>query len=446
VIVRGWLFVWLACAGPLASLPAAGPDDARRARRRTPVVEVFEACRDAVVNISTTRVRRVRTWGYETPWDELFGFPRPMIREERISSLGSGFVIHEDGYIVTNAHVVAQATDIRVAFADGSSFEAEQLASDPQHDLAVLRIDAPKPLRPIRLGRPGDIMVGETVVAIGNPLGLQNTVTAGIVSALNRTLHFQRDLDYTHLIQTDAAINPGNSGGPLLNVNAELIGVNTAIRGDAQNVGFAIPVERVWQIVPGMLDIERHRRVAFGLHVVGPEARIDRVTPDSPAARAGIAAGGRVTRLDGRPVRDAIDYYVRLLQHRAGDRVRLAIRAAGGEKPYEVPIEPLPPPDGNRLAREKFGLVLGPIPPELRRTFRIPRGLGLLVEQVERYGPAARRGIIPGDVILRINRLAVSSLEDVGLVLEHVRPGDAVTFEGFDTRTGELWVVTVPTR
>ncbi len=440
------LLVLLLCLAPLPRLRAERADDARRARRRTPVVEVFEACRDAVVNISTTRVRRVRTWGYETPWDELFGFPRPMIREERVSSLGSGFVIHEAGYIVTNAHVVAQATDIRVSFADGSSYEAQPVASDPQHDLAVLRIRSPQPLKPIRLGKPGDIMIGETVVAIGNPLGLQNTVTAGIVSAINRTLHFQRDLDYTHLIQTDAAINPGNSGGPLLNVNAELIGVNTAIRGDAQNVGFAIPVERVWQVVPAMLDIERHRRVAFGLHVTGPQARIDSVTPDSPAAKAGIQPGGRVMRLDGKPVRDAIDYYARLLQHAPGDRVRLEVRTADRIQRYELTIEPLPPPDGNKLAREKFGLVFGPIPPELRRTFGIPRGVGLLVREVERFGPAARRGIIPGDVILRINRLAVSSLEDVGLVLERVRPGDAVTFEGLDTRRGEWWVVTVPAR
>ena len=136
-----------------------------------------------------------------------------------------------------------------------------------------------------------------------------------------------------------------------------------------------------------------------------------------------------------------------------GDHVRLVTEATDCPAPETllpgvpgVTIEPLPPPDGNKLAREKFGLVFGPIPPELRRTFGIPRGVGLLVREVERFGPAARRGIIPGDVILRINRLAVSSLEDVGLVLERVRPGDAVTFEGLDTRRGEWWVVTVPAR
>ncbi len=417
-----------------------------RDHRRTPVVEVFETCRDAVVNISTTKLRKVRTWGFRTPWDELFGLPSPMTREVRVTSLGSGFVIHEDGYIVTNAHVVAQATDISVAFADGRRYEAVPVASDPQHDLAILRLDAGRPLKPLRLGRPGDILIGETVVAIGNPLGLQTTVTAGIVSAINRTLHFREDVEYTHLIQTDAAINPGNSGGPLLNVNAELIGVNTAIRGDAQNVGFAIPVERVWQIVPAMLDIERHQRVAFGLRVVGPEAEVRSVVPGSPAEQAGIHPDGRVVELDGQPVRDAIDYYARLLHHKPGDVVTVTIRGTSAPQRYRVPLKPLPPPDGKKLARDKFGLVFAPIPPELRRAFRIPPGVGLLVEQVERYGPAARRGIMPGDIVLRINRLAVASLEDVGLVLEHVQTGQSVVFEGFDTRTGELWMVAVPAR
>jgi serine protease Do len=210
---------WLLAASILAGLPAAGAEAqaSDRARRRSSVVEVFEAARDAVVNISSTEIVEVRH-----PFDQFFDRRRrSRPRQYKNTSVGSGFVIHAEGYIVTNAHVVARSTDRTVTFADGREFDAQVVASDREHDVAILKIDATG-LKPLALGRSSDLMTGETVIAIGNPLGYEHTVTAGVVSAINRDLLFSKEHMLRGLIQTDASINPGNSGGPLLNVLGEL--------------------------------------------------------------------------------------------------------------------------------------------------------------------------------------------------------------------------------
>ncbi len=411
---------------------AARGDDAARDRRRTPVVDVFQRCKDAVVNISTTRVVPMHSL-YGSLFDDIFDLGRPAPRE-RVQSVGSGIVIHEDGFIVTNAHVVSQATDVRVTFADKSTLPAEIVAVDPEHDLAILRVKADHPLPFQKLGASHDVMVGETVVAIGNPLGLQHTVTAGIVSALDRDLQFNNDVTYRGLIQTDAPINPGNSGGPLLNVNGDLIGINSAIRGDAQNIGFAIPVDRLWELVPEMLDIERRQRVRFGLRVSGPDAEVTWVRPDSAAAKAGLKPGERVTELNGHKLRNGIDFYVRLLDQKPDTEVQLALRRDGRTTEVAVPLQSVPLPDGRALASRLFGITLGDVPAELRRQYDLTDAAGLMVEKVEAGGTADRAGIHAGDLILRLNRVPVAALKDVGLTLEQVRPGERVAVEGLRLR------------
>jgi len=403
------------------SLIAAAAAQERPARqsRRSPVVEVFEQCRDAVVNISTTRVVRVRSLRYGSLFDEIFDFGRPTIREQPVQGIGSGFVVHESGYIVTNGHVVSRAHDVKVI-----------VAVDPEHDLAVLKVNTRRPLPYLKLGRSDDIMVGETVIAVGNPLGLQHTVTTGIVSALDRTLQFGEDTDYRGLIQTDTAINPGNSGGPLLNINAELIGITTAIRGDAQNVGFAIPVDRLWELVPVMLDIERRERVRFGLQVGGAGSDVVAVRSDSPAAKAGLRRGDRVIEFNGRPLRDAIDYYVQLLSHKPGDEVRLTIQRAGEQLDKTVALQAIPPPDGRKLAGQLLGLELAEIPPKVRRELELPDYVGVFVDEVARGGPADRADIRPGDLILQLNRTTVATLSDAGLALEDTQPRQEVYIVG----------------
>jgi len=167
--------------------------------------------------------------------------------EQQVRVLGSGFVVHEDGYIVTNAHVVADVSQLKVVFNDGREFQAQIVSEDTSKDLAVLSLKNVTDLPFIELGRSSDLMIGETVVCIGNPLGYASTVTSGVVSAVGRDLQVSEGFWMRGLIQTDASINPGNSGGPLLNINGELIGINTAIRADAQNIGFAIPVDTLVQ-------------------------------------------------------------------------------------------------------------------------------------------------------------------------------------------------------
>lgn len=424
----------------------AQTEDAAHARRRTAIVDVFQKCRDAVVNISTTRVVRVRSLRGASIFDEIFETPQAMDR--RVQSVGSGAVVHESGYIVTNAHVVAQASDVRVTFADGSTLPADIVAVDPDRDLAVVKVRSQKTLTAIHLGKPGDIMIGETVIAIGDPLGLQHTVTTGIVSALNRDLQFNNDVAYTGLIQTDTAINPGNSGGPLLNVNGELMGINTAIRGDAQNIGFAIPVDRVWEMLPQLLDVERRERVRFGVQVSGPDARVAEVRAGSPAATAGLHRGDKIISFNGEPLRNGIDFYVRLLSQKPDSQVHLAVERDGKTRNLAVPLQSVPMPDGGKLAQSLFGMTLLDVTPAQRARYDLPDYAGVMVEGVDDGSPAARAGIQPGDFVLRLERVAVSSVKDVGLALEQTNPAERVIVEGLRLRADPpfFWTVSIRTR
>ena len=434
------------CLFVLAASALAQSDEALR-RRRSPVVEVFEKCRNAVVNISTTRVQRTRMLDRGLFWNDVFDFGRPVITERRVQSVGSGVVIHEHGYIVTNAHVVEQTTDVHVTFADNRTLPARVISSDPEHDLAVIKVDADEPLPFIKLGRSDDLMVGETVVAIGNPHGLQHTVTAGIVSAVDRELQFNRDLTYHGLIQTDAAINAGNSGGSLINVNSELIGINSAILGTAQNVGFAIPVDQLWQLLPSMLDIEQRQRVRFGLEVNGPDAEVVAVHPDSPASRAGFLVGDRITYFRDHELRDGIDYYVNLLEQPPGSEVSLKYRRGRKTRKADIALQVVPPPDGRKLARSLLGMGLDKLDLRYRRRYDLPESVGVYVNEVTPRGPADRAGIIAGDIILRVNRMSVPDVDDVGLTLEDVQPGEHVYIHGLRVNADApfVWTVALPT-
>ncbi len=415
-------------------------------RRHTPVVEVFQKTRDAVVNISTRRIVRMRS-PFGSSLEDMFHFGLPR-RNRVLHSVGSGVIVHESGYIVTNAHVVSQASDVQVTFENDKTLPAEVVAVDQQHDLAVLKVDSPTPLPHQRLGRSHDIMIGETVVAIGNPLGLQHTVTSGIVSALDRDLHFDRDVVYTGLIQTDAPINPGNSGGPLLNINGDLIGINTAIRGDAQNIGFAIPVDHLWELLPMMLDIERRQRVRFGLQVSGVDAQVVAVKRNTPAAEKGLRAGDHIIEINGEKLRDGIDYYVHLLQQEPDSEVKLVAKRDDRRVEFTVPLRSIPLPDGDALASRLLGADLAEIPPRLRRRYDLPDYARLIVEEVEVGGPAERAGIRAGDLLLRLDRVPVRSLNDVGLALEDTQPRDRVFLEGLrlDANPPFFWSVEIRTR
>ncbi|MHC4990172.1 MAG: trypsin-like peptidase domain-containing protein [Planctomycetota bacterium] len=426
----------LACTLPILVLAACGmvqglaagtgssPDDQQSRQeslrlRRTPVVEVFESSRDSVVNISTTEVIEVQGSGpFDRMLREFFEVPTRPRRYTR-QGIGSGFVIHPDGYLVTNAHVVAGATELKATFASGREYEARVIADDTTRDLAILKIDAERSLPTLRLGRSDDLMVGETVVAIGNPLGYQHTVTAGVVSAIGRDLEFPNGVALPELIQTDASINPGNSGGPLMNVLGELIGVNTAIRGDAENIGFAIPVDQLREILPRLLDVHRRYRIDSGLVLSSSRVpRVEAVGPGSPADDAGIRVGDVVRAIDSSPVREGVDFYIGLIGKQAGDRVRLEVDRGGRSLDRQLVLAGRPRPDGDRLARSKLGVRVRALPEDIARDLRLPGEAGIFVLDVEVGGPADRGGIEARDIIMSVGRYHVTSVEELGQLLE----------------------------
>jgi serine protease Do len=422
----------LAAQGAVAQVaaPRKWTEEERRRLRRSPVVDVFEQCKDAVVNISTTQIVEVRSpFGVDGLFEDLFDFPAfpGGSRRYKTTAVGSGFVVHSSGYVVTNAHVVARTAERKVIFADKSEYDAEIVAADARRDLAVLKIDCDRPLKRIDLGSSDDLMVGETVVAIGNPLGLETTVTAGVVSALNRKLESRGEVALEGLIQTDASINPGNSGGPLLNVLGELVGVTTAIRGDAQNIGFAIPVDQLVGALPELLDVERRYRIVAGLDV-SPfrDAAVRRVAAGGPAARAGVQVGDRLLSVNGKPLVGGFDYYIELLGRRAGEAVELLLERNGRSFRSEFALAALPKPDAARLTSEKLGLLLEPMTAALARKLGLAASRGFVVRRVEPGGPAAKAGVEAGDVVVGVGPYSPTSLDDVGLLLEEVKAGDVV--------------------
>jgi len=421
-----------ACLLALASPAGADglPDPhAARELRRSPVVRVFEQTRDAVVNIACIQVVQPE-WGINDRFNPFFDRrvrPDRLPRHREIIGVGSGFVIHADGYVITNAHVVMKTADQRVIFADGSEYEARPVSVDGDSDLAVLKIEANRPLPALKLGRSDDLMIGETVVAIGNPLGYRHTLTTGVVSALDRSLRFANNVEIRGLIQTDASINPGNSGGPLFNVLGELIGVNTAIRGDAENIGFAIPVDQLRRALPDMLSLERLKRVRAGLRVAGaPQVEVVQVEASGPAAQAGVRHGDRLVSLDGQPVLQDVDVLFHLLAKDAGDPVSLALERSGQRIETRFALREIPVPDGAQLVRNSFGMEIAPLTGELARALELDRGF--VVEKVVEGGQADRAGIQPGMVILTIAGVYPRDLNHVGLLLENVRPGETVLF------------------
>ncbi len=358
---------------------------------------------------------------------------------------GSGVVMDAKGSIVTNRHVVSGATRLKVTFNDGREFTAKTIGADAETDVAVIRLEKPPAdLVAARLGDSEKLDVGEWVLAVGSPLGLDQTVTAGIVSGLGKVgRHVQMSGGRVRqYIQTDAKINPGNSGGPLVNLSAEVVGINTLINtGPGGAYGFAIPINQVRMVAASLLKEGRVRYAYMGVLVgdidskdpnrkaqqpgVEQGAYVNQVTPGGPAARAGLVPGDVITELDGHKIEAAGDVIEYVSTRTIGSRVSVGLVRGGKPQKVAVELGELPSVDGRTGApAQKLGIALQTLTPELAQTMGIERGVrGAVVAEVAPGGPAAAAGVREGDVILEVDRQRITTAEEAAAALAATRSG-----------------------
>ncbi len=417
----------LLAAGLLFLATAAGAGD--EAARRTPLVRAVEKASPAVVNIHTTEVARQTRSPFGGLSDDFFeGFFRdffpPSSRSRR--SLGSGVLINGEGYILTNEHVVDNAASIKVTLSDKREFDGHLIGADIKSDLAVIKIDTRQPLPHLEMGRSDDLMIGESVIAIGNPFGLQHTVTTGIISALNRSIRGGKDQVYHDFIQVDASINPGNSGGPLLNINGSLIGINTAIYQKAEGIGFAIPIDSAKRIVNDLISYGKVRRGWTGLSVQDMSAdliehfKLSRLTgvlvikvvPGSPADKAGIRRGDVLLTMDKHEIENRTQFRQRLAMYSVGNLIEFAALRDGRESAHRVKVKALSEKDAAWFARDWLGLGVTGITQKLIQKHRLHTRQGVMVNDVLPGGPGGVIGIVEGDVIRQINQKKIKDEKD----------------------------------
>ncbi|MBS1115473.1 MAG: serine protease MucD [Nitrospirae bacterium] len=409
------------------------------------MAEVTAAVKPAVVNISSTKT--IRTPGFQSPFFEdpffrrFFGddfghLGRP--REYKQSGLGSGVIVDKDGYILTNNHVIRDADEIMVKLSDKRDFKGKVIGTDPKTDLAVIKIDS-NHLPVIKLGDSEKLKVGETVIAIGNPFGLNQTVTSGIVSATGRAN--VGIADYEDFIQTDAPINPGNSGGALVNVRGELVGINTAIfstSGGYQGIGFAIPSSMAKAVMDNLIHKGKVVRGWLGVSIqpVTPDlskqfgikddkgALVGDVTEEGPAEKAGLQRGDVIIEYDGKEVSEPSTLRNSVAGTPPGKKVTLKIMRDGKMQKVDVTITELPA-DMQKLHGEFDNLLKGVIvqglTSELRKNLNIPKRItGVIVTNIEEGSPAGGL-LITNDVIIEVNRKRINSMKDYEAVVSRIK-------------------------
>ncbi len=401
--------------------------------RQSPIVLAVGKVSPAVVNISSEyEVRKHANpfsgFGIDPFFDSFFRdfFDPGFERRYKRHSLGSGVIIDgQRGFILTNEHVIARTGKITVVLKDEREFGAQIVGADPDSDLAVLRIKAKTPLPAIQMGRSDDLMIGETVIAIGNPFGFSNTVTTGVISAINRSIRTD-DRIYQDFIQIDASINPGNSGGPLLNINGELIGINTAIYAKARGIGFAIPINKAKRIVS---DLIRHGEVIpawIGLTVQDFDAKlahylkvpgkggalIKAVRENAPASRKGIRVGDILLSVGAKRILSKNDFHVSMKAFASGDTIRLEIWRNEKKQAFAVEAGVFPVALALDLAERRLGITVRDISFKDRTSRKIRVKTGVVIAGLHRQSYLARIGVLPGDVIRQIDEMTIKQLED----------------------------------
>jgi serine protease Do len=449
-------FASILLGAPLALAPAS---PAAAQARPSNLADLVDQVADAVVNISATQTVEDKDVAPDlpkgTPFDEMFeeffknhGI-NPQPRARRAQSLGSGFVIDPSGIVITNNHVVGDANDILVIFTDGRKLKAKVVGKDPKVDVAVLKVVSDKPLKTVKFGDSDKMRVGDGVMAVGNPFGLGETVTAGIISARNRNIDSG---PYDDFLQTDASINKGNSGGPLFNLQGEVIGINTAIlspSGGSIGIGFATPSATVMPVIDQLREFHETRRGWLGVRIQPVDdtiadslnlgtargALIAGVDEKGPAKPAGLMAGDVIVRFDGKEVKESRDLPRLVASMPVGRQVEVVVIRGGKEVTKTVTLGRLE--DGEKkttLATETedplkldavtkaLGMEFSSLSPDTRKTFNIKDSVkGVIVTSVDPGSSAAERGLRPGDVVEEVNHQAVEHPGDIAKAIDSAK-------------------------
>jgi serine protease Do len=473
-LAKGGIWGWVVLYWILTS--SFGPSDAYAEKfgvqkngpidLTTAIADVAQQAMPAVVHIEVTQ--RVELPYPVLPFENdpffryFFGEPRePRSYKGEMREIGTGMIIDSHGHILTNNHVVSGATKITVKMASAEEWEAKIVGVDPKTDLAVIKIKPPKNIPYMTFGDSDKLRVGEWVVAIGNPRGLEQTVTAGIISAKHRTGILDPS-SYQDYIQTDAAINPGNSGGPLLNLTGEVVGVNAAIvseSGGFEGIGFAIPSNMALAIADALIQTGKVVRGWLGVSVQEVTASLAKrlnlkvlkgalvadLMKGGPAEKAGIRRGDVIVSLDGAAVESANNFRNRIAASRVGKKLEIGLLRKGERISAQAMVEAYKP--SPRLAavelRNKLGVELKEISVMDARRRRLDSREGVILTRVDPRGPASRAGLEPGDIIYQMNNQTIRGLKDYNRILQQVPRDEEVLLLVRDARTGEVGFLTV---
>lgn len=435
--------------------------------RETPVVRAVRKVSPAVVNIRSEQEIRQRAnpfsqYGNDPFFDNFFRdfFDRRVAPDYKRTSLGSGVIIDgRRGYVLTNAHVISNTGKIKVVFKDEREYQAHIVGADPDSDLAVLKITTQETIPAMDMGNSDDLMIGETVIAIGNPFGFSNTVTTGVISALNRSFRTE-DRVFHDFIQIDASINPGNSGGPLLNINGELIGINTAIYAKAQGIGFAIPISKARRIIT---DLIRHGEVVqpwTGLTVQDMDAGLSQylnlpelsgtkakgvvvkdVEPSSPASNAGIQSGDILLSVANRPLGSTADYQAALNGIAAGDTTVFEIWRNGRTLNISLKSSVFPEERAPSLAYRLLGIRVQSLAARKRAARQSLPSSGVTISEINPTSYLARIGVKPGDIIHQLDDIGIGSVEDFNKTIVKYRHKASIVI--LLQRADQLYNITV---
>ncbi len=430
-----------------SDLPRTGVQTIAAAQSLPDFVALSKKLGPSVVNVSTTQVRKTaQGGGGQDPLNDLFQrfFGGPVPRgPQRQNGLGSGFIVGSEGTILTNYHVVDGAQKIIITLSDGRTFDAKVLGKDKKTDIAILKIDAGEQLTAVTLGDSDRLEVGEWVMAIGNPFGLDHTVTTGIVSAKGRHIGAG---PYDDFIQTDASINPGNSGGPLINLRGEVVGINTAIfsqSGGNIGIGFAIPTNLVKDLLPQLRDNGKVVRGFVGTTIqkITPEiaeslgmkqphgALVAEVSKGGPAERAGVKVGDVIVEFNGKEIKDSVDLPQQVAHLAPGKTVQVKILRDGRELSVPLTVGEVKDAEVVASADSKengWGLAIQPMTPELAANLGLRRGEGVVITSVKPGSPADEAGVQSGDVITQANRQPVRNVADYSREIARTEKGKAL--------------------